>query len=129
MQETEALSQGAVKGRQTSCPPPGESHQEAAQFPTGQFAGDWHPPPFEVKGLNRRLRRVKGKTGAIFPREEHILPYKDPEERRRYDREYKRRLRAQQGLTQPSQTRVRKAYICLKFPQLRLPGIVFPMAG
>ena len=54
------------------------------------------------------------------------MPYKDPEERRRYDREYKRRLRGQQGLSQPGQTPVRKAYICLKFPQLRLlPGIVF----
>jgi hypothetical protein len=54
------------------------------------------------------------------------LPYKDPEERRRYDREYKRRLRAQPGLTKPRQTPGRKAYICPKFPRLRLlPGIVF----
>jgi hypothetical protein len=54
------------------------------------------------------------------------VPYKDLEQRRRYDREYKRRLRAQQGLTRRSQTPVRKAYICLKVPQLRLlPGIVF----
>jgi len=53
------------------------------------------------------------------------LPYKDPEEKRRYDREYKRRRRAQQRLVQPGQTRVRKAYICLKFPQLRLKGLVF----
>jgi len=54
------------------------------------------------------------------------LPYKDPEERRRYDREYKRRLRAQQGLTSRGQTPVRKAYICPKFPQLRLlPGMAF----
>lgn len=53
------------------------------------------------------------------------MPYKDPETRRRYDREYKQRLRAQQGLTHPGQIRVRKAYICLRFPHLRLPGIVF----
>jgi hypothetical protein len=55
-----------------------------------------------------------------------MVPYKDLEQRRRYDREYKRRLRAQQALTSPSQTPVRKAYICLKFPNVRLlPGIVF----
>ena len=53
------------------------------------------------------------------------MPYKDLEERRRYDREYKRRLRAQQGLTSLGQTPVRKAYICLKVPPLRLPGMVF----
>jgi hypothetical protein len=53
------------------------------------------------------------------------LPYKDPEARRRYDREYKRRLRAQRGLTSRSPSPVPKAYICLKFPHLRLPGIVF----
>jgi len=53
------------------------------------------------------------------------LPYKDPETRRRYDREYKRRLRAQQGLTEPGQTLGRKAYICLKYPHLRLSGTAF----
>jgi hypothetical protein len=53
------------------------------------------------------------------------LPYSDPEVRRRYDREYKRRLRAQKRLTNPDQTPVRKAYICLKVPHLRLPGIAF----
>ena len=54
------------------------------------------------------------------------MPYKDPETRRRSDREYKRRLRrAQQGLTKPGQTPGRKAYICLKFPHLRLSGLVF----
>jgi hypothetical protein len=58
--------------------------------------------------------------------EEDLVPYKDLEKRRVYQREYKRRLRAQQGLTSRGQTQVRKAYICLKFPQLRLlPGIVF----
>jgi hypothetical protein len=58
-------------------------------------------------------------------REEQVLPYKDLEKRRRYDREYKRRLRGQKGLTNSGQTRVRKAYICLKVPHLRLPGIAF----
>lgn len=62
----------------------------------------------------------------LFHREEQMVPYKDLEQRRRYDRDYKRRLRAQQGLTSRGQTPVRKAYICLQFPQLRLlPGIVF----
>ena len=53
------------------------------------------------------------------------MPYKDPEERRRYDREYKRRLRGQMGLTSPDQTPVRKAYICFRFPELALPTIPF----
>jgi len=53
------------------------------------------------------------------------LPYKDPEERRSYDREYKRRLRGQKGLTNLGQTPVRKAYLCLKFPDLPLPGMSF----
>jgi hypothetical protein len=54
------------------------------------------------------------------------VPYKDLEQRRRYDREYKRRLRAQQKLTRGAPTPGRKAYICLRFPQVRLlPGIVF----
>jgi hypothetical protein len=53
------------------------------------------------------------------------LPYKDLEKRRSYDREYKRRLRGQKGLTNAGQTTVRKAYICLKVPHLRLPGIPF----
>jgi hypothetical protein len=53
------------------------------------------------------------------------VPYKDPEQRRRYDREYKRRLRAQQGLTKPGPTPGRKAYLCLRFPHLSLKGLVF----
>jgi len=53
------------------------------------------------------------------------LPYQDLEKGRSYDREYKRRLRAQQGLTHPGQTRVRKAYNCLQVPHLRLGGMVF----
>jgi hypothetical protein len=53
------------------------------------------------------------------------VPYKDLEKRRVYQREYKRRLRAQQGLTGRGQTRVRKAYICFKFPELEVPRIPF----
>ena len=53
------------------------------------------------------------------------MPYKDPEERRRYDREYKRRLRGQKSVTNSGQAPVRKAYICFKFPELKLPGIPF----
>ena len=53
------------------------------------------------------------------------MPCKDLEQKRWYDREYKRRLRVQQGLTHPGQIRVRKAYICLQIPHLRLPGMVF----
>ena len=53
------------------------------------------------------------------------MPYKDLEKRRIYQREYKRRLRAQQRLVHPGQTRVRKAYICLRVPHLRFQGLVF----
>ena len=53
------------------------------------------------------------------------MPYKDLEKRRVYQREYTRRLRAQRGLTSRGQTPVRKAYICIKVPHLRLPGMAF----
>ena len=53
------------------------------------------------------------------------MPYKDLEKRRVYQREYKRRLRARQRLARRSQTPVRKAYICLRFPEPRLPGMAF----
>jgi len=53
------------------------------------------------------------------------MPYKDPEKRRTYQREYKRRLRANEGLTSTCQTQTVRAYICFKAPQLRLPGIAF----
>ena len=77
------------------------------------------------KGLNTRLRRLKGKTRPSFPREEPILPYKDPEERHRYDHAYKPRLRGQKGVTNSGQTPVRKAYICFRFPELKLSHIPF----
>jgi hypothetical protein len=54
-----------------------------------------------------------------------MVPSKGPETKKRYDREYKRRLRAQQGLTKPGQTRGWKGYICLKVPHLRLSGLAF----
>jgi hypothetical protein len=53
------------------------------------------------------------------------LPYKDAEQRRTYQRDYQRKRRAKEGLTNPCQTLMTKAYVCLKIPQLRLPGIVF----
>ena len=53
------------------------------------------------------------------------MPYKDPEKRRIFQREYQRRRRAKEGLTNLRQTLTTKAYICFKAPQLRLPGIAF----
>jgi hypothetical protein len=53
------------------------------------------------------------------------LPYKDLEKRRSFQREYQRRRRAKEGLTNPCRPLMRKAYVCLKYPQLRLPGIAF----
>ena len=53
------------------------------------------------------------------------MPYKDPEVRRRYDREYKQQLRNQRGLIKPGPTPWRKAYICFNRPHLRLWGIAF----
>jgi hypothetical protein len=57
--------------------------------------------------------------------EGRFLPYKDPEKRRIFQRDYQRRRRAKAGLTNPCQTLTTKAYVCLKVPQLRLPGIAF----
>jgi hypothetical protein len=53
------------------------------------------------------------------------MPHKDPEKRRRYQREYKRRQRAQERLYSPRQSRVVKAYICWRVPNYRLPDITF----
>jgi hypothetical protein len=68
------------------------------------------------------------------------MPYKDHEKRRIYQCEYKRRQRAMAKMSNPmcqtmsnplkvcqtlSQTVKRKAYLCPKVPNLRLPGIVF----
>lgn len=62
------------------------------------------------------------------------MPYKDPEERRTYQREYKRRQRAAARRANPKcqtwsnpgrarQTGKRKAYICPKVPNYRIAGI------
>jgi len=48
-----------------------------------------------------------------------------PGSRRRYDREYKPRLRGHKGVTNSGQTPVRKAYICFRFPELELRRIAF----
>ena len=64
------------------------------------------------------------------------MPYKDQEKRRTYQCEYKRRQRAMEKMSNPMcqtlsnplkacQTMKRKAYLCPKVPNLRLPGIVF----
>jgi hypothetical protein len=53
------------------------------------------------------------------------MPYKDPEKRRAYHPEYQRRQRANAGLTNSGQTRMRKACLCVKVPHLRLQGIAF----
>jgi hypothetical protein len=53
------------------------------------------------------------------------MPYKDPEKRRQYDRDYKQRRRAQQALTKAGPIPGRKAYLCFKRPHLRWGGIVF----
>ena len=53
------------------------------------------------------------------------MPYKDAEQRRTYQREYQRKRRAKEGLTNPCQSLTTKAYVCFKVPQLRLPGIAF----
>ena len=68
------------------------------------------------------------------------MPYKDQEKRRAFQCEYKRRQRAMEKMSNPvcqtisnhlkacqtlSQTMKRKAYLCPKVPNLRLPGIVF----
>lgn len=52
------------------------------------------------------------------------MPYKDPEARRIYERDYKRRRRMEKTAATPNEPR-RKAYICPAFPHFRLPGIVF----
>jgi hypothetical protein len=68
------------------------------------------------------------------------MPYKDPDKRRTYQREYKRRQRSSEKISNlrrqtlsiqaktwltSSQTLKRKAYICPKIPHYRLPGIAF----
>jgi hypothetical protein len=47
------------------------------------------------------------------------MPYKDPERRREYHRQYKRRQR--EGLSNPGKTLI-KCYLCLDFPDVVLGG-------
>ena len=49
------------------------------------------------------------------------MPYKDPEQRREYDRRYKREKRRGASRSTPRPTEVR-AYICHRYPNFRLPG-------
>lgn len=54
------------------------------------------------------------------------MPYKDEEKRRRFDRDYKRKIRQKKALSIPScQAHIRKAYLCIQVPHFRLPGIIF----
>jgi len=58
------------------------------------------------------------------------MPYKDLEKRRTYQCKYKRRQRAKDKMSNPGrqtlgQTVKRKAYLCPKVPNLRLPIIMF----
>jgi len=49
------------------------------------------------------------------------MPYKDPDRRREYDRRYKREKRRVASRSTPRPTEVR-AYICQRYPNLRLSG-------
>ena len=111
--------------------------------PTGLFpvqTGIYMPNNF--KGLDRRPFPRSGKKSEIFPMNLTIrrtsMPYKDPEERRTYQREYKRRQRAAARGANPncqpwsnpgrarqtgSQTVKRKAYLCPKVPNYRIAGV------
>jgi hypothetical protein len=53
------------------------------------------------------------------------MPHKDPDKRREYQKNYKRRQRARDRLYNPGQSEGVKAYVCWKIPNYRLPGIVF----
>ena len=104
---TKGAVQEPVKERQSSFPPPGEPPHEVAQVrgwteDTGASRQKW----FHAH-RNLPLR------GAYFALER-------PGKRRGYDREYKQQLRGQNGLTNSGQPPVRKAYICLEVPHLRL---------
>lgn len=53
------------------------------------------------------------------------MPYKDPEKRRIFQREYQRRRRAKAKLSNGCRPLMNKAYVCFKAPQLQLLGIAF----
>lgn len=82
----------------------------------------------------------ESKTLRTLPLKRTAMPYRDPEKRRIYQREYKRYQRAKGKMSNPvcqtmsnplkavqtlSQSANMKAYLCPKIPNLRLPGIVF----
>lgn len=49
------------------------------------------------------------------------MPYKDPDQRRVYDRLYKREMRQASSQSNQRPTEVR-AYVCHRHPNFRLPG-------
>jgi hypothetical protein len=51
------------------------------------------------------------------------MPYGDPERRRQFQREYKRKWRKAQEKINP--LRFFKVYVCMRFPNLYLPGGAF----
>ena len=51
------------------------------------------------------------------------MTYADPERRRQFQREYKRKWRKAQEKINP--LRAFKIYLCLKLPNLRMPGASF----
>ena len=51
------------------------------------------------------------------------MPYADPEKRRQFQREYKRKWRKTQGKINP--LRAFKIYLCVRIPDLRMPGASF----
>lgn len=51
------------------------------------------------------------------------MPYADSERRRQFHREYKRKWRKAQGKINP--LRAFKIYLCLRLPNLRMPGASF----
>jgi hypothetical protein len=75
----------------------------------------------------------------IFILRRKKMPYKDPEKRRTYQRDYKRRQRSQAKLSNPgcqtlsnpaktllspSQTQKRKVYICQRLPSYRFSSAI-----
>jgi hypothetical protein len=52
------------------------------------------------------------------------MPHKDPEKRREYQRNYKRRQRVEGELSSP-QKPVRKCYVCPEFPNMQAGGMKF----
>lgn len=51
------------------------------------------------------------------------MPYADPEKRRQFQREYKRKWRKAQGKI--NLLRAFKIYLCVRIPDLRMPGASF----